>query len=207
MVIRYDACENKFPQWAADAAMSRYVGRQRKFLASSRQRKHHNRAPRTWSYACVATLNKLRFRHRNVFRESRDPSPWDFVISRQRRKLSRKTDPAAAWADAEYRILERFHARAASVWRPRDSRWDRAVARQRQKLRYYRETTRRRGGKRKADWATIIRNALHFRLKRAYGAKSFRTSASRLDTRGTGDKCDMYKPGQSARPAQAHIIS
>lgn len=166
MVIRYDACESKFPQWAADAAMSRYVGRQRKFLASSPERKHYNRAARTWSYACVAALNKLRFRHRNVFRESREPNPWDFVISRQRRKLSRKIDPAAAWADAEYRILERFHGRVTAVWRPRDSRWDRVMARQRQKIRYYRKTPRRRGSERKADWTTIIRNALYYRLTR-----------------------------------------
>ena len=145
MAIQYDACENNFPQWAADAAMSRYVGRQRKFLANSPERKHQNRAARTWSYACVAALNKLRSRHRNVFRESRVPEPWDFVISRQRRKVGRKIDPAAAWADAEYRILERFHGRVTAVWRPQNSRWDRVVARQRQKMRYYRKSPRRRG--------------------------------------------------------------
>lgn len=161
MVIRYDAYESKFPQWAADAAMSRYIGRQRKFDANSLERKHHNRSTRTWSYACVAGLNKLRYRHRNVFRESREPEPWDFVITRQRRKLVRKIDPAAAWADAEYRILERFRGRVVAVWRPRDSRWDRVVARQRQKMRYYRRTPRRRGGERKADWGAIIRNALY----------------------------------------------
>ena len=166
MVLRYDACENRFPQWAADAAMSRYVGRQRKFFASSQERKHHNRAARTWSYACVMAVTKMRYRHQNVFRESREPEPWDFVISRQRRKLSRQIDPAAAWADAEYRILERFHGRVASVWRPQGSRWDRVVARQRQKIRYYRMTFRRRGGERKADWAIIIRNALYFRLRK-----------------------------------------
>ena len=165
MVIRYDACENNFPQWAADAAMSRYVGRQRKFDANSQQRKHQNRAARTWSYACVAALNKLRFRHQNIFRESWAPEPWGFVISRQRRKLSRKIDPAAAWADAEYRILDRFHRRVTAVWRPRDSRWDRVVVRQRQKLRYYWKTTQRRGGAREADWEAIIRNALYFRLR------------------------------------------
>ncbi len=129
----YEKSENRFPQWAADAAMSRYVGRQRKFLASSPERKHHNRVARTWSYACVAALNKLRFRRQNVFRESRAPEPWDFVISRQRRKLARKIDLAAAWADAEYRILERFHGRVTAVWRPQDSRWDRVLARQRRK--------------------------------------------------------------------------
>lgn len=162
----YARSENKFPQWAADAAMSRYVGRQRKFLANSPERKHHNRADRTWSYACVMAVTKTRYRHRNVFRESREPVPWDFVISRQWRKLSRKIDPAAAWADAEYRILERFHGRIAATWHPRDSRWDRVVARQRQKMLYYRKTPRRRGGERKADWTAIIRNALYYRLKR-----------------------------------------
>ncbi len=165
MALDYDASENRFSLWAADAAMSRYVGRQRKFLANSRERKHQNRAARTWAYACVMAVTKTRYRHRNVFRESREPEPWDFVISRQRRKLSRKIDPAAAWADAEYRILERFHERVTAAWRPQDSRWDRVVARQRQKMLYYRKTFRRRGGKRKADWTTIIRNALYFRLK------------------------------------------
>ncbi|MEQ9364266.1 MAG: hypothetical protein RIF32_08495 [Leptospirales bacterium] len=175
MVIRYDACENKFPQWAADAAMSRYVGRQRKFVANSPERKHQNRAARTWSYACIAALNKLRYRHQNVFCESREPDPWDFVISRQRRKLTRKIDLAAAWADAEYRILERFHGRMVAVWRPRDSRWDRVVARQRQKIRDYRKTRLRRGGTRKADWATTIRNALYFRLRHLYNRRSLET--------------------------------
>ena len=104
----YEAEESRFPQWAADAAMSRYVGRQRKFYASSVERKHHSRSGRTWPYACVAALNKLRYRHRNVFRESREPDAWDFVVARQRRKWMRKCDPAAAWADAEYRILERL---------------------------------------------------------------------------------------------------
>ena len=162
----YEKSENRFSQWGADAAMSRYVGRQRKFLANSPQRKHHNRPARTWSYACVAGLNKLRYRHANVFRESREPEPWDFVISRQRRKLARKIDPAAAWADAEYRILQRFHGRVMTAWRPQDSRWDRVVVQQRQKMRYYRKTPRRRGGERKADWGAIIRNALYFRLRR-----------------------------------------
>jgi hypothetical protein len=163
--LDYEKSENRFPQWGADAAMSRYVGRHRKFLANSPERKHHHRAARTWSYTCVMAITKTRYRHRNVFRESRKPDPWDFVISRQRRKLSRKIDPAAAWADAEYRILERFHGRMTAVWRPQDSRWDRVVARQRQKMQYYRKTVRRRGGGRKADWTAIIRNALCFRLR------------------------------------------
>jgi hypothetical protein len=164
----YEKSEYRYSQWAADAAMSRYVGRQRKFLASSSERKHHNRQARTWSYTCVAALNKLRYRHTNVFRESQEPEPWDFVISRQRRKLARKIDPADAWADAEYRILERFHDRVTAVWRPRGSRWDRIVARQRQKMRYYWKTPRRRGGERKADWTNIIRTALYFRMRNKY---------------------------------------
>lgn len=40
-----------------------------------------------------------------------------FVISRQRRKLAQKIDTYAAWADAEYRILERFRRRVTAAWR------------------------------------------------------------------------------------------
>jgi hypothetical protein len=168
MAIRYDAHESKFPQWSADAAMSRYVGRQRKFLANSQDQKHHNRAARTWSYTCVAAVTKMRFRQRNTFRESRETDAWDFVISRQRRKLARKIDPAAAWADTEYRILERYAARMAMLPRPQDARWSYVVNRQRQKIRMLGKTVRRRGHVRELRWEAIVRNALYFRLRRAY---------------------------------------
>jgi hypothetical protein len=196
----YERSENRFSHWGADAAMSRYVGRQRKFLSSSPEQKQHNRKARTWSYACVAALNKLRYRHANVFRESREPDPWNFVISRQRRQLARKIDPAAAWADAEYRILERFHGRVTAVWRPRDSRWDRVVARQRQKMRYYRKTPRRRGGERKADWTSIIRNAFYVRLNRTATEKLLpESSPNSSEVRNACVALAPFGPGNSVK--------
>ncbi|MCR9145556.1 MAG: hypothetical protein NXI24_25170 [bacterium] len=159
----------EFPAWAADAAMSRYVGRQRKFAANPLERKHHNRPPRTWSYACMMALAKMRYRHNNLFRESRPPDLQAFAASRERRRLARKKDPVAAWADAEYRILERFHGRQARDRRPEQFEaaiWVRVVELQRWKIRRLEQMLRPPRAERKADWEAVIRNALYFRLRK-----------------------------------------
>ena len=139
--------EDKFPQWAADAAMSRYIGRQRKFAANPSDRKHHNRPARTWSYACTMALTKMRYRHDNPFRESRPPDEQVFRESRKRRQLRRKMDPIAAWADAEYWILERYYGRQSRESRPERFRaavWMYIVGLRQIKIRRLSETLNRK---------------------------------------------------------------
>ena len=138
--MRCEKREDEFPAWAADAAMPRYVGRQRKFAANPPGRKHHNRPPRTWSYACTMALTKIRYRHENLFQESRPPDPQAFAANRERRRQARKTDPVAAI-------------------------WAYLTDLQRWKMRRLEKITRRRGGRRKAAWEAVIRNALYFRLR------------------------------------------
>jgi hypothetical protein len=180
--------KNRFPQWAADAALSRLVGRQRKFLVSLAEKKHRNRSTRTWSYTCIAAVNKMRFRHRNPFRESREPDPWGFVISRQRRKLSRKIDPDSAWADAEHKILDRYIRRTQSERRGLDFRWSYVLTRQREKIRLLENKTRRHGHPRAPDWNSIIRNALYFRLRRSYLARIRSKEAWQITLNGQIEK-------------------
>ena len=166
--MRCEKREHEFPAWAADAAMSRYVGRQRKFAANPPGRKHHNRPPRTWSYACTMALTKIRYRHENLFQESRPPDPQAFAANRERRRQARKTDPVAAWSAAEYRVLERFHERQARDRLPEQFEaaiWAYLTDLQRWKMRRLEKITRRRGGRRKAAWEAVIRNALYFRLR------------------------------------------
>lgn len=166
--MRCEKREDEFPAWAADAAMSRYVGRQRKFAANPPERKHHNRPPRTWSYACTMALTKMRYRHENLFRESRPPDPQAFAAGRERRKLARNVALLAAWADAEYRILERFHGRQARDRRPtrfEAAIWTRVAELQRWKMRRMEKTPRRHGAECQAGWEAVIRNAMFFRLK------------------------------------------
>ena len=181
--MRFEKRKNNFPPEAVAAVISRMVGRQRKFLANSRDQKHHHRPARTWSYACTTALNKLRYRHENIFRESRPPDLQAFTAGLKKRKLARKTEPLTAWADAEYRILERYHGRMARDPRPERfeaAAWAYVVDLQRWKIRRLEKTPRRRGGQRKADWPTVIRNALHFRLHSAYRPVKFHSATGAL---------------------------
>ncbi len=148
--------EDLFPAWGVEAALSRLRGRQKKFAASPMERKHVARDKRSWSYACVSAVNKMRYRHRAVFQESREPDAWSWVIAVQKKKLVRKVDPVAAWRDAEYRILERYYGRLREPQSKQDrDRWRYVIIRQRSYLR--RLQGRAKSGPPSNDWARVLK--------------------------------------------------
>lgn len=151
--------EDLFPAWGVEAALSRLRGRQKKFAASPIERKHVARGERSWSYACIAAVNKMRYRHRAVFQEAREPDAWSWVIAVQKKKLVRRIDSVAAWRDAEYRILERYHGRLREGrWERERDRWRYAILRQQEFLR--RLQTRTLAAPALKDWPSIIRGMI-----------------------------------------------
>ncbi len=157
--------EDLFPAWGVEAALSRLRGRQKKFAASPMECKHVARGERSWSYACVAAVNKMRYRHRAVFQEAREPDVWAWVIAVQKKKLVRRIDPVAAWRDAEYRILERYYGRLKeSRWEREADRWRYEILRQRS---YLRRLRRRSPGKTTAGgWNHVIERMIQIPLRR-----------------------------------------
>lgn len=110
------------PAWIyrlQDRIRSRY----RRFVSNSMEDKWINRKERTWTSSCLANIVKMRHRMKYPLQAPARMGEWESLIAFQKRKWAQRLDPNAAWAQVEYRLLDKMNAHRFPAHKEQGSTW------------------------------------------------------------------------------------